>query len=143
MHGRNLSEVITVDLQDGSSREAVIVHVDDRSHLAVLRIGEAEISNIGTLPEVINVERGQGVIVLDEQGLSLVVGESTPDGLFLLSGGDSRQQSLALAEGSPVLDQWGGFLGLYTADRNGPCFIPIDEVKDLLDELTRENPSGT
>ncbi|MFZ9541499.1 MAG: hypothetical protein ACO292_10200 [Ilumatobacteraceae bacterium] len=141
--GRDLSESITVDLRDGSSHEAVIVHVDERSHLAVLRIGDAEISTIGTLPEVVSVESGQGVIVLDEQGFSLVVGESTPDGLFLLSGGDSRQAPLSVAEGSPVLDQWGGVLGLYTSDRNGPCFIPIDEVKDLLDELTRENPSGT
>lgn len=140
---RDITDPFTVDLQNGGSEEAFIVLVDEQAHLAVLRVGDSDISTIGTLPNFVEVEMGQGVIVLDERGHTLVVDGSTPDGLVLLADGKANRDSTVMAEGAPVVDQWGGVLGLFTIDRNGPCFIPIHEVELLLERLARDQTSGS
>jgi hypothetical protein len=75
------------------------------------------------------------VIVADGAGRPFSVGERTNDGLVILYGASSTESNMT--EGAPVLDQFGGLMGLYTEENTEPCFVPIEDVEGLLRDLAR------
>jgi hypothetical protein len=55
--------------------------------------------------------------------------------LVILYGASSTESNMT--EGAPVLDQFGGLMGLYTEENTEPCFVPIEDVEGLLRDLAR------
>jgi len=126
----------TIDPRDGHRRAANVVHVDERLHLAVLRVDNGDDSRIDTLPETAKVTTGHRVFVADGAGRPFSVGERMEDGLVVLYGASAA--GAKMTEGAPVLDQFGGLMGLYTEENTEPCFVPIEDVDDLLRDLARD-----
>ena len=126
---------VTIDPRDGRRRTANIVHVDEEMHLAVLRVEDGSETRIDTLPATAKVAMGHRVIVADGAGRPFSVGERTNDGLVILYGASSIESNMT--EGAPVLDQFGGLMGLYTEENTEPCFVPIEDVEGLLRDLAR------
>lgn len=125
-----------IDPRDGRRRRASVYYGDENLHLVVLRVGDIDAGRIDTLPAKAEVAMGHGVIVADGAGRPFSVGRRTDDGLVILDG--SAPSGTNMTEGAPVLDRFGGLMGLYTEENTEPCFIPIEDVENLLRDLARD-----
>jgi S1-C subfamily serine protease len=124
----------TRDPRSGEEHDAELVGIDPELHLAVLRITDVEASNDGTVPDVVAYFEGLGAIVVDRGGREVALGKVTDDGLVTLV----NATAIEVTEGAPVLDQWGGLIGLVTNENSVPCVVLLEAIDSLLAELVGE-----
>jgi hypothetical protein len=127
--------LVTVDPR-GRRRNASVVHTDENLHLAVLRVNGAQTTRMQPLANVVDVGTGAVVFVADGTVRPFSVGERTTDGLVTLEGASISDGSMT--EGAPVLDRFGGLMGLYTEENSEPCFVPVEELGSLLEDVSTD-----
>ncbi len=126
-------EIITIDHRDGSRQIANIVMSDEQLHLAVLQVEDRLEIGDDQLTSSTDVAMGQDVFVADGAGGFFRVGKRTADGLIILS--RVATTGADVTEGAPVFDGSGRLMGLYTEETSTPCFVPIEDIEGLLDEI--------
>lgn len=127
-------ERIRVRLTDGSRHDVDVVHIDEKSSIAILALPLDEPGPVVSLPNV-PITRGQEVVVISERIHRLSVMSIADERGVVIGTNNVAFDPYAVAEGAPVIDRSGRLIGLCTHLGDDVVLIDTESISSVLSSL--------